>query len=118
MLGSSLCGEARPDQQDVMVGMRGGDHLGRGRAERARSIDVLTPGVLLRGPVGAGPEALRGAGGATIDVAREDDGAVGRATCKERPELGALRVVCSNLIGPAGGEVGGAHVDVDSGGDA
>ena len=50
MLGSSLCGEARPDQQDVMVGMRGGDHLGRGRAERARSIDVLTPGVLLGDP--------------------------------------------------------------------
>src|SRR3954454_1165316 len=101
-----------------MVAVRRGRRLGRGRAERARSVDVLAPGVLFGRRVGAGPEALRGAGGATVDVTPEDDGAGGRATCKERPELGALQVVCSHLIGPAGGEVGGAHVDVDSGRDA
>src|SRR4051794_41866 len=100
-----------------MVGVRAGDHLGRGRAERARSIDLLTPGVLLAGHVGANPEALRGAGGAPVDVAREDHGAGGRATCKECPELVALRAVCSHLIALPRSEVGGAHVNVDSGCD-
>src|SRR3954454_6337709 len=98
-----------------MVAVPGGHHLDQGRVERAGSIDVLAPGVLLGGPVGAGPEALGGAGGATVEVAREDDRAGGRTTGQERPELGALWVVCRHLIGLVGGEVRGAH-DVDSGG--
>jgi hypothetical protein len=41
MMESSLCGEARPDQQDVMVGVHGGDHLGRGRVARAMAVRAL-----------------------------------------------------------------------------
>ena len=41
MMESSLCGEARPDQQDVMVGVHGGDHLGRGRVVRTVAVRAL-----------------------------------------------------------------------------
>src|SRR5215218_774429 len=109
---SSSCGEVRPNQHNVMVGVHGGDHLGRGRAQCARSRDVLKPRGLLGGPVAAGPEALRGAWGAAIQVAPENDGAGGGATCEERPELGALGPVCSYLVVPGGGEVSGAHLYV------
>ena len=64
--------------------------------------------------VGAGPEAERGAGGPTVEVAADDDGAGGSATCQHRPELGALRVVRGHLIALVRGEVGGAHLDADS----
>ena len=87
-------------------------------AERAGSVDVLTPGVLVGGAVGASPKAVGGAGRVTIDVAPENDGAGGSATCKERPELGALWVVRGHFIGLVGGKVGGAHIDADSGADA
>src|SRR4051812_16482805 len=79
---------------------------------------MLEPGGLLSGPVGAGPEAVGGAGVATVYVTPEDDGAGGRATCEERRELGALRVVPGHLDGRAGVQVGGADVGVDWGADA
>jgi hypothetical protein len=80
---SSVCAEIRTDQQDVVVGVYGGHHPRRGRAKRACSVDLLTPGILVRGTVGAGPEAVRGAGGATVQVASEDDGVGRRAACKD-----------------------------------
>ena len=89
MMKSRLCGEMRADQQNVVVGVCGRLQPRRGRAERAGSVDVLTPGVLVGGLVGAGPEAVGGARGATVDIAPEDDGAGSPATCKERPELAA-----------------------------
>jgi hypothetical protein len=55
---------------------------------------------------------------ATVDVTAEGDGARGRATRKERGELDALRVVPGDLSRRARGQVGGAHVDLDSGGHA
>ena len=113
-----MCREVRANQQEVMVRVRGRHHLRRGRAERAGSVHLLTTGVLVGGPVGSNPEALGRAGGATIDVASEDDGAGGRAAGEERLELGALRGVRGHLIGLMRGQVGGAHVDADSGADA
>ena len=110
--------EVRADQQHVVVGVRGRHHLRRWRAEHAASVDVLEPGGLLGGPVGAGPEAGGGTGVATVDVTSEGDGACGRATRKERRELDALRVVPGDLNRRARVQVGGAHVDVDSCGDA
>lgn len=80
-----------------MVSVCARHHLHRGRAERAASIDLLASGVRVGGTVGSGPEAMGGAGEETVDVAPEDDGAVGRATGKERSELGALRVVRGHL---------------------
>src|SRR3954452_20382623 len=106
------------NQQEVVVGVRGGDHLGLRRAERARSISLLKPRVLIRGAVGAAPKRPRRTGAATVDVAPEDDRARGRATRKYRPKLGALRAVRAHLIGGAGGEVRRAHVDAGSGGYA
>ena len=111
------CREMRADQ-DVVVTVRGRHHLRRGRAERAASVDVLKSGGLLGGSVGAGPDAGGGAGVATVDVTPEGDGACGRATCKERREFDALRVVPGDLNGRACVQVGGAHVDVHPGGDA
>ena len=73
-------GEVRPNEQDVVVRMRRGNHLGRRRVQRAGSVDLLKAGVLLGGPVGADPETRRGAGGATVDVTPEDDGTGARAT--------------------------------------
>jgi hypothetical protein len=55
---------------------------------------------------------------ATVDVTAERDSACGRATRKERGELDALRVVPGDLNSRARVQVRGAHVDVDSGGDA
>src|SRR3954447_9591874 len=69
------------------------------------------------GAVGAGPEAVAGAGAAAVDVTAEDDGASGRSPCQQRGELGALRVVPGHLGGGAGVQVGGADVDVAPGGD-
>ena len=88
-----------------------GSHpCGRG-AERAGSVDVLTPGVLVGRTVGAGPEAVGGAGGETVDVASEDHGAGDGSACEERAELGALRSVRGYLIGLRGGKVSGAYID-------
>src|SRR3954471_14461217 len=100
--------QARTDQQDVVVRVRGREHLGRGRAKPAAPVDVLEPGGLVGGPVGAGPGAVGPAGAATVDVAAEDDGAGGCATGEERPELGALRVVRGRLDGRERVEVRGA----------
>src|SRR5215467_14830014 len=94
---SSVCAEMCTDQQDVVVGVYGGHHPRRGRAKRSCSVDLLTPGILVRGTVGAGPEAVRGAGGATVHVAAEDDGAGRRAACKDHSELGALQLVRGRL---------------------
>jgi hypothetical protein len=55
---------------------------------------------------------------ATVDVTAEDDGACVPATRKERREFDALRVVPGDLNSRARVQVGGAHVDVDSGGHA
>jgi hypothetical protein len=55
---------------------------------------------------------------ATVDVAAEGDGACVRATRKERREFDALGVVPGDPNGRACVQVGGAHVDVDSRGDA
>src|SRR5215467_9068753 len=96
---SSVCAEMCTDQQDVVVGVYGGHHPRRGRAKRACSVDLLTPGILVRGSVGAGPEAVRGARAATVHVASEDDGAARRAVGQDRSELGALRRVRGHLIG-------------------
>src|SRR3954447_25581144 len=91
--------------------MRGPDDLRRRRAERGASVDVLEPGILAGGAVGAGPGAAGRAGAAAVDVAAEGDGADGRATGEERRELRALRVVAADLDARAGVQVGGAHVD-------
>jgi hypothetical protein len=99
---SSSGDDVSTDQQDVMVGVCGRDHACRQRAEHASSVDLLAPGILMGGSVGPGPEAARRAGVATVDVAAEDDGAGDRATCKERPELGALRAVGRHLVGLRG----------------
>src|SRR5947209_1877966 len=108
-MGSSSCGEVRADEQDGVVGVSGRHHPRGGGAEPAGSIDLLTSGILVAGPVAASPEAERRAGGPTVDVASEDDCAGGRVTCKAGPELGALRAVRGRLIGLGGGEVGGAY---------
>jgi len=55
---------------------------------------------------------------ATVDVTPEGDSACRRATCEERRELDALRVVPGDLDPRAGVEVGGADVDLDAGCDA
>jgi hypothetical protein len=41
MMESSLCPDARADQQDVVVAVGGRHDLRRGRAEPAASVDVL-----------------------------------------------------------------------------
>ena len=60
MTESSLSGEVRADQQDVVIGVYGRQHPRCGRAERAGSVDVLVRGVLVGGDVSAGPEADAG----------------------------------------------------------
>src|SRR5439155_12529195 len=115
---SSVCAEIRADQQDVVVGVYGGHHPRRGRAKRACSVDLLTPGILVCGTVGARPEAVRGAGGATVHVASEDDSAGRRAACKDRPELTALQLVRGRLNGLMCGKVSSAHVNADLCADA
>src|SRR5439155_9157339 len=115
---SSVCAEIRADQQDVVVGVYGGHHPRRGRAKRACSVDLLTPGILVCGTVGAGPEAVRGAGGATVHVASEDDGAGRSAACKDRSELGALQLVRGHLNRPVRGKVSSADVNADPGAGA
>jgi hypothetical protein len=55
---------------------------------------------------------------ATVDVTAEGDGSCRGPTGKERGELDALRVVPGDLNRRARVQVGGAHVNVDSGGDA
>src|SRR6185312_9205106 len=99
LLSASGCAEVSTDQQDVVVGVYGGHHPCRGRAKRPCSVDLLTPGILVRGTVGARPEAVRGAGGATVHIASEDDSAGRRAAGKDRPELTALRLILSRLNG-------------------
>ena len=89
-----------------------------GRAEPSASVDALEARGLVGGAVGPGPGALGGAGAAAVDVAPEDDRAGGRSTLEQRGELGALRVVRGRPRGRACDEVGGAHVDADSGADA
>src|SRR5829696_74509 len=126
--GSSRCRRASPDDRSPMVyACVYSGAVRRARTSRtswsvcvagAASVDVLESGGLLGGPVGAGPEAGGGARVATVDVTAEGDGACGRATRKERRELDALRVVPGDLDRRARVQVGGAHVDVDSGGDA
>src|SRR5262245_27859511 len=94
-------GEVRADQQDVVVGVPGRHDLSPGRAERAAAVDVLEPGRLVGGAVGARPDAVGGAGAATVDVTAEDDRARGRATREQRLEFDALRVVPADLDGRA-----------------
>ena len=72
-------------------------------AERAGSVDVLIPRVLTSEPVSSDPEALRGAGGATIDAPPEDDGVGDGTTRQKRLELGALRGNRGHLIELRGG---------------
>src|SRR5690242_19135116 len=98
--------------------MYGGHHPGRGRAKRACSVDLLAPGILVRGTVGAGPEAVRGAGGVTVHVASEDDGAGRRTASKDRSELGALQLVRGHLNGLVPGKVSSAYVNADPGAGA
>ena len=114
----AACREARADEQDVVVGVCSRHNLRRRRAERGGSVDLLTPGVLAGGPIGPGPEAVRGAGGPAVDVAAEDDCASSRATRKERSELGALRSVGADLVDFGRRQVRGAHVDAHSRADA
>ena len=80
MVKSPLCAEIRADQQDVVVGVDGRHDPRRGRAERGGSVDLLQPGILVGGTVGASPVVGRGARGVTVEVTAEDDGAAGRAT--------------------------------------
>src|SRR5438094_247173 len=65
-IGLSFCAEARAHKQDVVVGVTSRHHLRCGRAQWARSVHLLSPGILLgKGkPVGSDPEAVGGAGGA------------------------------------------------------
>ena len=107
----------RADDQDVVVGVSGRHHAREGDAAQP-CRNVLTTRILVGGRIGADPEAGGSTGGTTVEVAPEDDGAVDRATCKERPELDALRVVRRHLIALMGRKVRGAHVDADSGADA
>src|SRR5947209_5598575 len=112
------CGQVRADDQDVVVGVRGGQHLRRGRAECAGSVDLLKAGGLVGGPVGADPEMLRRAVAATVDVSAKNDGTAGGATSKERLECGALRRVRGHLIGFVGGKVRSAHLNAGAGDNA
>ena len=106
------------DQQDVVIGMSGRYHLGPGREEGRGSIDLLTPGVLMGGSVGSGPEAVWSAGRATVQVAPEDDGSGGRAASEEGSEFRALGCVRGDLVGFRGGQMSGAYVDPAPGADA
>jgi hypothetical protein len=56
-LQSSSGSEVRADEQDVVVGVCSRLHPRRGRAKRAGTVHLLTPGILVRRPVGASPEA-------------------------------------------------------------
>jgi hypothetical protein len=91
-----------------VIGVRGGQHLRSGRAELAAPVDVLEPGRLVGGRVGAGPEAVGRAGIAAVDVATEDRGATGEQ-CRK---LGALRVVAGDLNRRSCVQVCGADVDL------
>ena len=59
-------GEVGADLEDVVVGVRGRHHLGRGRAERAVSVDALESRGLVGGTVGPGPGALGRARAASV----------------------------------------------------
>ena len=72
----------------------------------------------MRGTVGAGPEAVRGAGGVTVQVASEDDGAGRRAACKDRSQLGALQLVRGRFNGLVRGKLSSAYVNADRGAGA
>ena len=80
--GSSSSGEVRPYQQDAVVGVDGTHHVRHRRAQRAGAVHLLAPGVLVPGAVRARPEAAGRARRAAVDVAPEDHGAGGRATCE------------------------------------
>ena len=79
----STRGEARADQQDVVVGVDGRHDLCRGRHERAVSGDALESRGLAGGAVGPGPGALGGARAAAVDVAPEDDRPRERSTFED-----------------------------------
>jgi hypothetical protein len=93
---SPTCAEVRADQQDVVIGVDGGHDPRRGRAERGGSVDLLQPGILIGRPVGQGPQAGRGAGGATVEVGRRNGGGPAPASrASTLREVRPLRADCS-----------------------